>query len=167
MKIIYWLPVVGLLTVSLDAQTSAGNVRFIRQATSSLDPYTSSTTTTQQQWFQTHFYRMTVYSPYFDDKLSWYPNAGFYKDLYAIYVNDALATQHPEWILKDANGNKLYIPWGCSGAPARNTPPMSAARPSANGGSTKPIRTLLWATTGFSWTTSTWSSASATGTEIS
>jgi len=23
-------------------------------------------------------------------------------------------TQHPEWILKDANGNRLYIPWGCS-----------------------------------------------------
>ncbi len=115
MRLNYWLPVVGLLTLSLDAQTSAGNVRFIRQATSSLDPYTSSTTTTQQQWFQTHFYRMTVYSPYFDDKLSWYPNGDFYKDLYAIYVNDALATQHPEWILKDANGNKLYIPWGCSG----------------------------------------------------
>ena len=26
-----------------------------------------------------------------------------------------LANQHPEWILKDAAGNKLYIPWGCSG----------------------------------------------------
>jgi hypothetical protein len=35
-------------------------------------------------------------------------------DLYAIYTGAALATQHPEWILKDATGNKLYIPWGCS-----------------------------------------------------
>jgi hypothetical protein len=37
-----------------------------------------------------------------------------YRDAYAIYKNSPLATQHPEWILKDAGGNNLYIPWGCS-----------------------------------------------------
>src|SRR5258708_36319206 len=61
-----------------------------------------------------HLWRMLVYSPYFDSRLSWYPNGLAYLDLYAIYTGAALATQHPEWILKDATGNKLYIPWGCS-----------------------------------------------------
>src|SRR4029077_18757723 len=30
-----------------------------------------------------------------------------------IYTGASLAAEHPEWILKDANGNRLYIPFGC------------------------------------------------------
>src|SRR5205085_10818824 len=37
------------------------------------------------------------------------------EDVYAIYKDGALATQHPEWILRDQSGNELYIPYGCSG----------------------------------------------------
>jgi hypothetical protein len=36
-------------------------------------------------------------------------------DSYAIYNPSTLANQHPEWILKDSGGKKLFIPWGCSG----------------------------------------------------
>jgi hypothetical protein len=42
------------------------------------------------------------------------PAAWVYMDSYAIYVNSPLIRQHPEWILKDASGKYLYIPWGCS-----------------------------------------------------
>jgi hypothetical protein len=59
--------------------------------------------------------RMGVFTPYFDTKTSWYPNALVYIDLYAIYPGTDVYSQHPEWILHDQNGNQLYIPWGCSG----------------------------------------------------
>ena len=41
------------------------------------------------------------------------PNAWAYIDSYGVHTNTALVTQHPEWIFRDQNGNKLYIPWGC------------------------------------------------------
>jgi len=62
-----------------------------------------------------HYWRMLTYAPYFDSRLSWFPDAWTYKDLYAIYTGSALAQQHPEWILRDASGNALYIRYACSG----------------------------------------------------
>ena len=43
-----------------------------------------------------------------------------YKDLYAIYADGSedhsdILNNHPEWILKDASGYRLYINWACSG----------------------------------------------------
>jgi hypothetical protein len=58
---------------------------------------------------------MGVFSPYFDDKTSWYPNAVVYIDLYAIYPGSDAYYQHPEWIMHDQNGNRLYLPWACGG----------------------------------------------------
>jgi hypothetical protein len=91
-----------------------GKVNFSRLANPSLDPYTNSPTTAQQQWLQTNFARMGVFSPYFDDKTAWYAGAQVYQDMYAIYTGSTVASQHPEWILHDASGKRLYIPWGCS-----------------------------------------------------
>ena len=48
-------------------------------------------------------------------RLSWYGDAWAYQDLYAIYTDSDVVTRHPDWILKDAGGHKLYIPFGCSG----------------------------------------------------
>lgn len=60
-----------------------------------------------------------TFTPFWDAKLSWFPNAWVYCDAYAIYTdptrNSALVNAHPEWILTDGKGDKLYIPWGCSG----------------------------------------------------
>jgi putative glycosyl hydrolase-like family 15 (GHL15) protein len=93
----------------------AGDVRFVQLTSSSTDTYTNSPTAEQQQWMRDHWQRGVVYSTYWDSRNSWYPNAWVYLNAYAIYNPSALATQHPDWILKDATGNKLYIPWGCSG----------------------------------------------------
>ncbi len=96
------------------AQSGAGVVRFGRRTDPSFDTFTNNPSLSTQQWIQQHFWRMLVYSPYFDTQTSWYPNGYVYIDSYAIYTNSGLATQHPEWILKDGYGNELYIPWGCS-----------------------------------------------------
>jgi hypothetical protein len=102
------------LTSSASAET-AGTVHFVRAADSGFDSFTSSPTLEQQAWLRAHMWRMTAWSPYFDQKTSWYPQAWMYKDAYAIYKGSSLATQHPEWILKSASGEQLYIPYACSG----------------------------------------------------
>ena len=58
---------------------------------------------------------MRAYAPYFDSRLGWSSKAWFYQSGYAIYPGSSIDVQHPEWILRDAAGNKLYIPFGCSG----------------------------------------------------
>jgi hypothetical protein len=68
---------------------------------------------------------MAAYSPFFDAKTSWFPNAWAYFDLYAIYVGSSVARQHPDWILHDAQGQPMYIPYGCSGG----TCPQYAGNP--------------------------------------
>jgi hypothetical protein len=94
---------------------SPGNVRFFRVARSSFDRYTSHPDVALQNWMKDRYWRILTYAPYFDSRLSWFPDAWVYKDVYAVYVGSTLANEHPEWILHDAAGNPLYIPYGCSG----------------------------------------------------
>jgi Hypothetical glycosyl hydrolase family 15 len=101
-------------TASASAET-AGTVHFVRPADSGFNAFTSSPSVEQQAWLRTHIWRMTVWSPYFDTKNGWYPQGWVYKDAYAIYKGSALASEHPEWILKSATGEDLYIPYACSG----------------------------------------------------
>ena len=90
-------------------------VKFKVGASSSFDTWTRDPTPEQQEWMREHYFRMVTYSSYFGPRLAWYPNALVYKDAYAIYRSSELVTEHPEWILRDAAGNPLYIPYGCSG----------------------------------------------------
>jgi hypothetical protein len=68
----------------------------------------------EQAWMREHYDRMLTYSPYFDSRLAWYPNAWVYKDSYAIYPSSDVVDTHPDWVLRDANGEMLFIPYGCS-----------------------------------------------------
>lgn len=97
------------------ATPAAGKVRFVQAAESDFDVYTKNPTPAQQAWMGARYWRMRAYAPYFDSRLSWFRNAWFYKNLYAIYTHDDLADEHPDWILKDGQGRRLYIPFGCSG----------------------------------------------------
>ena len=94
---------------------TAGTVRFMRIANSAFDRYTKSPDPAQQKWMRAKYWRMLAYSPYFDSRLAWFPAAWAYKDLYAIHVGSPLAAEHPEWILRDAAGNRLFIRFACSG----------------------------------------------------
>ena len=58
---------------------------------------------------------MLVYEPHSDDYLSWYNgNALFYKDAYTIKTDPSKRKDNAidAWILRDANGDPCYIPWG-------------------------------------------------------
>jgi hypothetical protein len=93
-----------------------GKVRFVKEAQSSFDAFTDAPSPAQAAWMRQHFWRQKTYAPYFDSRTSWYPDAWTYKDLYAIYADgrgDVKADQHPSWVLKDAQGHRLYIPYGC------------------------------------------------------
>jgi len=93
----------------------AGKVRFYHLADSDFDDYSSNPSVAEQKWMREHYYRMQTYAPYFDSRLSWYPDAYFYRDAYAIYTESSTFSAHPEWVLRDSDGDLLYIPWGCSG----------------------------------------------------
>jgi hypothetical protein len=119
-RLVRSLVVTALLVLSAapGARAAAGDtgrVRLMQSAESSFDVFTRNPGADQRQWMRDHYARMKTWAPYFDSRLDWYPNAWAYKDAYAIYRTDSRATEHPEWILKDAGGNRLYIPWGCSG----------------------------------------------------
>lgn len=90
-------------------------MRFVKAAESSFDRYTRNPSRAQQRFMRRHYWRMRAYSPYFDSRLSWFPDAWAYQDLYAIYPGSKLARRRPEWILRDARGRKLYIPFACGG----------------------------------------------------
>jgi hypothetical protein len=98
------------------AQTGTeGHVNYLEYALSSLDPYTSNPSGNQQQWMQGHFSDMVVWSPYFNSRTWWYPNATVYQDLYGVPPGSDVANNHPNWILHDSSGHWLYIPWACGG----------------------------------------------------
>ncbi len=102
-------------TASALPADSQGSVKFFVDANSSFDPWTQDPSLEQQAWMRENYFRMKGYSSYFDQRLSWYPNAWFYKDSYAIKPGSPVFGEHPEWILRDAAGDMLYIPFGCSG----------------------------------------------------
>jgi hypothetical protein len=98
---------------------SPGQVKFMLHATSSFDPYLTDSTSSQQQWMRDHYWRMRGYAPFFTwYGLGWAPPSHFYRDLLAIYNKEEgldLIEQNPDWVLRDSNGDKLFIDYGCSG----------------------------------------------------
>jgi hypothetical protein len=115
----------GLLTTDVDDGAPAdvdetiegrseGSVQFFVNASSGFDRWTRSATVEQQASMREYYFRMLTYSSYFDSRLSWYPNAWVYKDSYALYEDSDVHVEHPEWVLRDSDGNELYIPYGCS-----------------------------------------------------
>lgn len=99
---------------AVDASTNAGTTRFVKRMTPAFDRYVTNPSPSTAAWLNKKLWRTEVFTPFFDDKLATYGNAWFYSDIYAIYTGSDVASQHPEWILKDGAGNKLFIPWGCS-----------------------------------------------------
>jgi hypothetical protein len=95
------------------AAERAGTVQFVKRTDTAFDRYTSRPSAAFRGWMRERFWRSIVYTPYFDAKTRWYDRGWVYLDLYAIHRGGALARRRPEWILRDAAGRRLSIPWGC------------------------------------------------------
>ena len=92
----------------------AGQILFFVDAKSDFDAWTQNPNAAQKQFMNDHYYRMQTYSPYFDNRLQWYGNAWAYKDAMAIKPGWDVFADHPDWVLRDGNGNLLFVRWGCS-----------------------------------------------------
>lgn len=111
------------LCVSLQAQrnsparmrrNSPGKVQFVVRTDPSFDKYLKSPANASKQWLESHVWRMMAYSPFFDQKLSWYPGGWVYINLYGLHTDWPVVREHPEWVLRDVNNNPLYIPYDCA-----------------------------------------------------
>jgi hypothetical protein len=91
-----------------------GTVHFLGGATPALAPFIADRNPLFGAFLRRHFWRTVVFSPHFDDKTRWYPNGWVYDDAYQIYPGSTLALQHPDWILRDAAGSPLFIPYACA-----------------------------------------------------
>lgn len=56
---------------------------------------------------------MVVFSPYWDEKLARFDDVAVYIDLYAVRPHELDVADR--WVLRDARGRRLHIPWGCEG----------------------------------------------------
>jgi RNA polymerase sigma factor (sigma-70 family) len=96
------------------ARRGAGVVRIFKRTDPQFDKYTIGPDQKMSRWFAAHFWGMAVFSPYFDTRLNSVKRPWLIIDCYGINVKDEAATQHPEWVLKDAAGQPLYVPYSCS-----------------------------------------------------
>jgi hypothetical protein len=101
-------------TTLASSTATAGTVSFFARTSSSNSSYLSAPTAAQKSWIEKHFWHALTYTPFFDSRTSWYPKAWVYKDLFAIYKGSTFAKEHENWILRNAAGKLMYIPWSCS-----------------------------------------------------
>jgi hypothetical protein len=110
--------VAALLITQLDMaateRRSPGKIRFLMRIDPSIDPFVGSGNPYYEQWIRTHWWRMMVYSTWFDNKTRWYSGGLLYKDCSGIYpAQHDVLNQHPDWVLKDEAGNRLFIQYNC------------------------------------------------------
>ncbi len=92
-----------------------GRVAFLKQARTSFNQYLDNPNAAERAWLREHFTRIQGWSTYFDSKQDWYPRGWFYRNAYGIKPDWEVLAEHPEWVLRDASGNMLYVPFECSG----------------------------------------------------
>ena len=117
-----------------DGDDAAGDLRFLRSATSAFteELLAAEGDPELQRFWHEHYWRVRGYSPFYDRHTfegspRWEPPpTHFYRDLYAIYNNPSgrrLIAKHPSWVLRDPDGEELYIQYQCSG---RSCPQFAA-----------------------------------------
>lgn len=102
-------------TALVQAQESEGVVKFYVDAKSDFDQWSSSPSQEQKAKMRQYYHRIQGYSSYWDSRLDWFPDSWDYEDAFAIKPGWQVFQDNPEFVLRDAQGNLLYIPYGCSG----------------------------------------------------
>ncbi|MDW3219832.1 MAG: putative glycoside hydrolase [Acidimicrobiales bacterium] len=92
-----------------------GRLEIFVTAKSAFDVWTSGG---HWDWMNEHYDSMVVWEPYWDSRLDSYDDVTVYRDAYAIKTNtdkDRRSVDHPDWLLRDAAGDPVYIPFACNG----------------------------------------------------
>lgn len=101
----------------------AGRSQFFNEAPTNFDHWVRPASGSCLPFFS-RYDRMRVYPPYADPCVAaGYQGALGYQDIQAIYKDANGAPQLPQWVLKDASGRNLYVPFACGGG----TCPLYAA----------------------------------------
>ena len=99
-----------------DTCCGEGRLNLYVMAKTPFDAWTSEGA--DWSWFEDHYASMVVWEPYWDSRLPDYSRVTVYRNAYAIKIHpdrDARVREHPEWILRDAAGDPVYIPYRCDG----------------------------------------------------
>lgn len=132
--------VLGMLPWTPPAPAApAGEVRLAGSAGSEMDAPMRNPSRARKAWFRRTYTRMKAYAPWFNERLDWYAKAWAYQDLYAVYSDSREDGSRMRYVLRDASGRRLYIPWGCDGG----TCPQYAADPGDPGFRRMWIRTAV------------------------
>ena len=100
--------------VAFPARVGSAPVRLVQHNHPAFDEVIDAPTTSAKAWMRSRYHRMVGFSPYFDARLAWYGRAWAYQDLYAIYPGSTVAREHPDWILRDRAGRRLFVDYGCA-----------------------------------------------------
>jgi len=93
--------------LALAGTAGAAPVPLVQHTSPAFDAVTDNPSASAAAWMRERYFRMVVFSPYFDTRLAWYGHGWVYTDLYGIHG-------HPEWVLRDARGRRLYLSFGCA-----------------------------------------------------
>ena len=106
-----------------DRARSDGRVQVLVHAKSDFDEWSRPLDPKAWETMSGLYDSMVVYSPYFDQRLELFDDVFVYRDLYGLKVDsdrDRRAYEHPEWVLRTAQDDPVYIPFACdepSGCP--------------------------------------------------
>jgi len=112
--------VAELTTVAGSAPSERpGRIQIVRNAAHGFDSFLRHSSPAQRSFMRSHYWRVRGYTPSFDGALGWAPPSHVYVDLYALYPSRKrdrrIMRRHPNWVLRNAAGRRLYIPYGCDG----------------------------------------------------
>ncbi|MFT5201959.1 MAG: hypothetical protein ACI9C1_001341 [Candidatus Aldehydirespiratoraceae bacterium] len=80
-------------------------------------PYNEVTAGGNWEFLRDNTESMVVWEPYWDKRLTEYDDVMIYTNAYSIKADpekDDRSVTNPEWVLRDANGDPVYIPFDCS-----------------------------------------------------
>ena len=100
--------------VAFPAAAGAVPIRLVQHTHPAFDEVIDAPTASAERWMRSSYHRMVAFSPYFDARLDWYGRAWAYQDLYAIYPGSDVARAHPDWILRDQAGRRLFVDYDCA-----------------------------------------------------
>jgi alpha-tubulin suppressor-like RCC1 family protein len=97
-----------------------GDLQVTIQAKAAIDPWFDAPTASEWQWYNDNYDYILGFVPYWDSRIDDYSELYAYRQSYGINTDptkDDRSVTNPEWVLKTANGDPVYIPFGCTPAP--------------------------------------------------